>query len=82
MSDRVFETFEEANAALDADHEMVCGVRMEDDSARYFVMPRDVPDEVAADRAFEIRHGRPVSSYERWLKQIVEDRKSAEAVPA
>lgn len=78
MSDRVFETYDEANDNRDEEHEMVCGVRMPDDSARYFVLPRDISDDAAAERAFEIRNGRPVSSYERWLKQIVLDRKAGE----
>jgi hypothetical protein len=82
VSSRVFETYEEADQNRDPDHEMVCGVRMEDDSARYFVLPRDVSDQAAADRAFEIRNGRPVSSYERWLQDIVLSRRVKETVDA
>lgn len=78
----MFETYEEADENRDEAHEMVCGVRMEDESARYFILPRDVSDEAAAERAFEIRNGRPVSSYERWLKQIVLDRQAKETVDA
>lgn len=70
---RAFETYDEAAAAREnPDAEMVCGVRMQDESARYFIMPSDAPDQVIHDRAFEIRNGRPVSEYERMIKSLAE----------
>jgi hypothetical protein len=79
---RVFETYEEAADNHDPDTEMVCGVRLDDESVRYFVMPREADDEVGYERAFEIRHGRPMSSYERWLREIVLDRHAKEPAGA
>jgi hypothetical protein len=70
----VFETYEDAVLARELDTDMVCGVRMEDESARYFLMPCDAPDDVVADRAFEIRNGRPVSNYERVIRELAERR--------
>jgi hypothetical protein len=71
---RVFETWEEADQSRDPDTEMVCGVVMEDKSPRYFVVSRDTEDDVIAERAFEIRNGRPVSSYERTIRELAERR--------
>lgn len=76
----VYETYEEAADAREyPDDEMVCGVRMPDESARYFVMPVDAPDQVIHDRAFQIRNGRPVSDYERLLKDLAERLNPVEA---
>lgn len=72
---RVFETYEEAVLSReDPERTIVCGVRMEDESARYFVMPIDAQDDEIADRAFEIRNGRPVSNYERTIRELAERR--------
>lgn len=72
---RTFETWEAAaESRVDEDTEMVCGVRMEDESARYFVVPRDTPDQEIADMAFEIRNGRPVTPYERTIRELAERR--------
>lgn len=77
---RTFETYDEAFAAIeDPEADMVCGVRMEDESARYFVMPRNAPDDLIADRSFEIRNGRPVSNYERMIKSLAERLTTADA---
>jgi hypothetical protein len=71
---RVFETYEEADADCDHDTEMVCGVMVDDETARYFVLPRGVDDEVGYERAFEIRHGRSMTGYEKWLRDWVTTR--------
>lgn len=68
---RVFETYEEAADGHDPETEMVCGVRMEDESVRYFVLPREVDDEFGYERAFQIRHGRSMTGYEKWLRSTV-----------
>jgi hypothetical protein len=73
-----FETFEEADDVRDPDHEVVCGVRMDDGSARYFVLDADCPDDVGHDVAFAIRHGRQPTSYEAWLKRVAEDMRARE----
>lgn len=77
---RVFETYEEAQESIeDPDGFMVCGVRMEDESAKYFVLPRDVDDEEGYQVAFRVRHGREMSSYERWLRDLAMDRRTVDA---
>ena len=70
-----YETYEAADLARESDEtHMVCGVRLEDGSDRYFVLPRDIPDEKAYEIAFEIRNGRPITDYEHWLRSMVHDR--------
>lgn len=74
----VFNTFDDAAGAR-TDDESVCGVRLEDGSDRYFLMPADTPDGTIHDRAFEIRHGKPMTSYQRTIMDLAQDRKSDHA---
>lgn len=70
-----YDTYEEADAARESeDTHMVCGVRIEEGVDRYFVLPRSIPDETAYEIAFEIKNGRPITKYERWLRSMVLDR--------
>jgi len=72
---RTFDSWEEADQSREnPDAEMVCGVRMEDETARYFVVPRETSDDEIAEMAFEIRNGRPVSNYERTIRDLAERR--------
>lgn len=75
-----YPTYDDA-AALCADPEthMVCGVRVSDTEDRYFVLPRDIPDDEAYALAFEIKHGRPLSTYEKALADHVASRQKVDA---
>jgi hypothetical protein len=66
----VYETYEAA-AEAKADDEMICGTRLLDETPRYFIMPADAPDDDVEERSFTIRHGRPKSSYERFIASFV-----------
>lgn len=68
-----FETYEEARDSVPDDQHVVCGTRLLDGSARYFVLRADTPDALGHDIAFEIRNGRLPSQYEKWLKEIAID---------
>lgn len=73
-----FNTWDEAAAVHDETIEMVCGVRMEDGTDRYFVMGREAPDELIHDTAFEIRNGRGVSPYEQSLHEVAAQLRESE----
>lgn len=65
----VFETFDDATAAA-ATGQVVCGTLLLSGEPRYFLVDADAPTEVIRDRSFEIREGRPPSTYERWLLRV------------
>lgn len=69
----VFDSFDEATAAAAA-NEVVCGTLLSSGEPRYFLVAADASDEMIRDRSFEIREGRPPSSYERWLLKVAMDR--------
>lgn len=72
-----FTDFAEAEAAK-TEGTMVCGTLMKDGEPRYFVLPSDVPDHLIRDTAFQIREGRPVSSWERWILELAEQEAAAQ----
>ena len=69
----VFDSFDKATAAA-ATGEVVCGTLLSSGEPRYFVVSVDASDETIRDRSFEIREGRPPSTYERWLLKVAADR--------
>jgi hypothetical protein len=66
-----FTTYDEAVAAATPD-EMVCGTLLKDGEPSYFLMPRGIDDEAVRDRAFQIREGRSMGEYEKFLLAHVE----------
>lgn len=83
-----FETFAEALesvSATDADHARdlgysVCGVYLDENTPRYFVVEVDgagEPVEDPAELAFQIRNGRSMSEYERWALDMAQKLRSA-----
>lgn len=73
-----FPSYDEAfEHVTDADAQMVCGVRVSDTEDRYFVLDRETPDDVAYAIAFEIKHGRPLSTYEKALADHVKEKADA-----
>lgn len=79
MTAVVFDDFDSAQAAA-ADTDMVCAAVLPDGTPKYFVVPKDSPDDDIRDRSFEIREGRPPSTYERWLLQQAIERKQVSNV--
>lgn len=65
-----YDSYEAADESRDAEKEMVCGVRLEDDAAAYFVMPREAEDDAVHDAGFAIRHGKPMDSYQREIMRL------------
>jgi hypothetical protein len=65
------ETFEDFDAAVTAkgEGEQVCGTLLKSGEPRYFLMPADAADEEVRDRAFQVREGREISTYEQFLIQ-------------
>jgi len=55
-----------------ADNEVVCGTVTEKGQPVYFTMPADADDHQVRSRAFELRHGRPMSSVEETMLDIAE----------
>ena len=75
-----YDTYEAADEARENEEtHMVCGVRMEDGSDRYFILLRDIADDDAYEIAFEVRSGRQISQYERWLRSVVMERQTVDA---
>lgn len=70
-----FASFADADAARTTDQQ-VCGAYV-DKSPRYFLMPATASDDEIRDAAFELKNGRPVSTYEQFLletaKKLRED---------
>lgn len=80
-----YESFDEAKASLTLDddgqpRDKVCGTLYDSGQPVYFTMPVGASEPAVRDVAFQIRHGRPVSGYERWLIQAAEEQ--AAGVPA
>lgn len=65
-----FDTFEAAQEARGEDHQ-ICGTYLGEKPV-YFLMPSDASDGQIADRAFEVKNGRPPSEYERWLLEMAQ----------
>jgi hypothetical protein len=65
----VFEDFDSA-AAAKHDGQMICGVRLEDQSDRYFLMPVTASNEDVSRRSFEIYHGKPMSRYQEFVMEL------------
>ena len=75
-----YATYDEAaDTVEDSETHMVCGVRVSDTEDRYFVLDRATPDDEAYSIAFELKHGRPLSTYEKALADHVADRQKADA---
>jgi hypothetical protein len=69
----IFEDWDEAVAANgELEGFTVCGTLLESGEPRYFLMPVTAPDAEIRARAFEIREGRAMSSYEQWALQAAE----------
>lgn len=60
------DSFDAAQTAAGPD-DMVCGTLLKSGEPAYFLMPRGTDQEVVRDAAFQIRNGRVLSSYERFL---------------
>ena len=71
-----FDSFDDAQAAAGPD-DMVCGALLKSGEPAYFLMPRGTDQELVRDAAFQLRHGRPMNTYERWLLSQVEARHEA-----
>lgn len=60
--------------------EIVCGTLAEDGTPLYFTMAADASEEELAAEAFQLRHGRPMSSMERtFLNLAIKQRKQLNA---
>lgn len=51
--------------------DQVCGVQTGPNEGRYFVLPKDDPDDVIEAWAFRIKHERPMNESELWVKTMV-----------
>jgi hypothetical protein len=69
----IFEDWDEAVAANEElEGFTVCGTLLESGEPRYFLMRADTPDAEIRAKAFEIREGRAMSSYEQWALAAAE----------
>jgi hypothetical protein len=69
----VFFDFATAAAVLE-EGQTVCGTYKPDGTPAYFVMPVGVDEHTMRVSAFEVRNGRPMTSYETALLDVVLDR--------
>ena len=69
---RTFTDWDEAKAAQEAsgDPTQVCGTYV-DDHPVYFLMAAEASDDDIEAEAFEAKHGRRPTAYERWLLEQV-----------
>lgn len=74
-----FDDFDSAQATA-GDADMVCAAVLPDGTPKYFVVPKDMPDDQIRDRSFQIREGRPPSTYEQWLLAQALERKQSSNV--
>lgn len=85
-----FDTFAEALesvGAVDHDHARdlgytVCGVYLDENTPRYFMMEIDSagePIEDPSEVAFQIRNGRSISEYERWALSMAKSMRGPDA---
>jgi len=73
-----FPTYEAAaEACPDTDDFMICGVRVSETEDVYLFLERDIPDAIAETLFYEIKHGRPPSTYEKWLWDMARERADA-----
>ena len=77
-----YATFEDAHGSIpdeDRDTYMVCGVRVSETEDAYLVLERSIPDDVAEEIFYEVRHKKTPSTYEKWLWGMARDRVEADA---
>lgn len=74
-----FDDFEAAKAAQD-DGQSLCGTYV-DGKPTYFFAPSDASEDDVQDLAFEVRNGRPMSGYEKFLLSAARELHSSK-VPA
>lgn len=79
MGVQIYDTFDLAAAEISKQAELsvVCGALKKDGSPAYFVAPADVTDEQVRAKAFEIREGRPMEPYEKFLLDQAEAERRA-----
>jgi hypothetical protein len=50
----------------------LCGTLLASGEPRYFILPAETTTAEVRETAFQIREGRPMSSYERWALAAAE----------
>jgi hypothetical protein len=73
-----YTSFSEAQESRTTDddgafREMVCGTLLESGQPVYFLARAGSPEPAVRELSFQIRHGRPISGYERFLLNAAED---------
>lgn len=66
--------FRRAQIEADSTGQMVCATIGKGGKPIYFTLPRDADDKIGEAKAFELRHGRPVTQAENMLKLAAEAR--------
>ncbi len=66
--------FQKTKAAAADGAVMVCGTYGPDGDPRYFTMPKEATDAEIAERAFQVRYGRPQTEAELFLKRVIDER--------
>ena len=69
----IFETRPEADVAL-GDEEVVCAALLPDGAPRYFNVPATFSETEVRALAFQVRHGRPMSTAEETALMLAETR--------
>lgn len=62
----VYDDFEDARAAAEDTGMSVGGTFLENGTPQYFLHSPEATEDEIHDLAFEIRHGRRITKYERW----------------
>lgn len=67
-----YDDFDQAKAAADELGFKVAGTLLKGGQPAYFLIPEGTSDEDVRARAFEVREGRAMSSYETWALEVAE----------
>lgn len=74
----VYDTYDEALAAK-TDGDSLCGA-YKGDTPVYFLVPSTASEDAAMKVAFEVRHGRPMSTYEEFLLSAARELHDKESI--
>lgn len=70
--------FDDAKAAADAVGFKIGGTYKPDGTPMYFLHPPEATDDEVHDMAFQVRHGRSITKYERWGIEVAKRLAGAE----